>query len=260
MSLLFERFNSELASLGGNERFRIGTDDGVSVYYIPFEASNPHAKLVLVGITPGPKQMACAYGEARDLLRSDYEKDELLQRVKRKCAFCGMRPKINEMMDHFGIPKAIGFDSAADLWTTAYDLFEPTSVVPNAAFKGDKYFNGPFKDILINKLLRAEFENNFIPSLEAGRMDRRFIGMGPVADEALAWCAKEGIINSSQILGYFPHASGQSGSQFNYFLRRKRLEDLNPRDPVRNRAEQLDEAYTKMKTNVDAWMRCEILA
>ena len=72
-----------------------------------------------------------------------------------------------------------------------------------------------------------------------------YIGMGPVVDEAFRWCASRGILSDRQ-LGYLPHASRSSGSQFAYFMRKKRLSDLKCSDPVRHRARDLDAAYEEL--------------
>jgi len=122
--------------------------------------------------------------------------------------------------------------------------------VPNAAFKGDAYFNGPFNKILDVRLLREQFEEFFVPSIRQINSEAVSIGMGPVVAEAQDWCVQRRILNPVQVLGYFPHASGRSGSQFAYFMRRKVLSELSARDPVRYRASALDAAYERMRNNV----------
>lgn len=252
---LFERFRQSIANGCEKEAFLVGREGGYSVFYVPFEDVNPGAQLVLVGITPGPKQMASSYRLAQRLLRSGLSDEEILRRIKQACAFDGMRDRINEMLDHFGVAQCIGAAAAETLWSKNYSLFDATSVVPNAAFKGDAYFNGPFDVVLTNPLLRREFESRFIPSLEAMSGRAKYIGMGPVVDQGLSWCASAGVIDHEQILGYLPHASPASGSQFKYFMRHKRLEDLKPRDPVRRRVIALDAAYARMNKNVKKWQQ-----
>lgn len=249
---LFERFRGALRSSSDDKTFLLGTAGGYSVYYVPFEYVNTEAKLVLVGITPGPEQMKCAYATARRLLGSTGTATHILREVKRSCAFAGMREKISAMLDHFGIPGCIGVTTAPALWSSDFRSFHPTSIVPNAAFRNGAYFNGPFSAVLDAPLLRAQFENTFIPSIERINKNALYVGMGPVVDEALNWCVSRGILAAKQILGYFPHASGASGSQFAYFMRKKRLADLKPKDPVRHRVSDLDAAYERIVTNVKA--------
>lgn len=260
----FERFGPALSSPTADNALLLGSEDGYSLHYVPFEHVNTNARLVLVGITPGPTQMKCARARARELLNSPtMTSTDTLREIKKSCAFSGMRERINEMLDHFGVPQYLGVETASSFWGSDFGHFNPTSVVPNAAFKitalkKDAYFNGPFSEVLRVALLRREFEDVFIPSIESIRKDALYIGMGPVVDEALNWCASRGVLAKPQILGCFPHASGASGSQFAYFMRRKRLTDLKPNDPVRGRAHKLDAAYERIAANVKAFMRSEL--
>ena len=170
--------------------------------------------------------------------------------TKQLCAFAGMREKINEMLDHFKIPRYLGIDSATHLWGSDFQHFQSTSIIPNAAFKGQVYFNGPFSAVLNIPLLRHQFENVFIPSIEKLSDRTIYMAMRPVVDEALRWCASRSIIKERQLIGYLPHASGSSGSQFAYFLRKKQLHDLKTADPVRHRVRNLDAAYERITSNI----------
>ena len=221
---LIEHFRQALCSDRGESDYIIAQENDYSVYYVPFERVNSDARLVLVGIRPGPTQAKCARTRARQLIRDRSEDLKALREIKRSCAFLGMRARINQI---------------------------PTSLVPNAAFKAGKYFNGPFEAILNVAILRRQFEENFLPSVARVNKRALYVGMGPVVDEALGWCADRGVIKAEQVLGYFPHASASSGSQFNYFLRKKCLSDLKLGDPVRDRAMNLDAAYNRIKANLE---------
>ena len=66
---LIERFASVLCGprvpVVRDPNLLMDTSGSVKVYYAPFEYINPSARIVLVGITPGPTQMANANNEAR---------------------------------------------------------------------------------------------------------------------------------------------------------------------------------------------------
>jgi hypothetical protein len=104
-------------------------------------------------------------------------------------------------------------------------------------------------------LLRHQFEKVFIPSIEGLSKQAFYVAMGPVVDEALRWCVSRGVIEERQLLGCFPHASGSSGSQFSYFMRKKTLQDLKPKDPVRHRVRDLDAAYERILSNVQSFIK-----
>lgn len=249
---LLDRFRMPLRSPRSlDEDFRIGEpDQGHHVFYVPVEHVNVRARLVLVGITPGPTQIPLARSVAREHLLSGAPDEEVLVKAKQAAAFAGMRDRINQMLDHFQIPRLLGLGAASDLWGSEFRHLYPTSLVPNAAFKGVAYFNGPFESILTVPLLREQFEMHFVPSLSLIPKEAVFIAMGPVVQEGLSWCVDRGLIRRQQLLGYFPHASGRSGSQFGYFMRQKRLSDLKPKDPVRYRARDLDAAYDAIAKNI----------
>lgn len=247
---LLERFKPVLCSEYTERDFLLGNERGYNVFYVPLEFINPQARLALVGITPGRTQMFKAYSVARQAIRAGISNEEALFKAKQAAAFDGMRSRINEMFDHFEIPRHLGIANAASLWDKDFMHFQPTSIIPNAAFKGEAYFNGPFDTVLKVPLLRQQFEQEFVPSIEKLGKQTVYVAMGPVVDKALLWCVSNGVIMERQFLGYFPHASGSSGSQFAYFLRRKRLEELNPNDPVRNRARDLDAAHERIASNV----------
>jgi hypothetical protein len=246
---LLEHFKPALCLDYTNRDFLLGSERGYDVFYVPFELINPDAKLALVGITPGPRQMAKAYIVAQQAIRAGLSNEEVLLNAKQAAAFDGMRDRINVMLDHFEIPRHLGIPGAASLWNTYFKDFQPISVIPNAAFASGP-FNGPFSEVLDVSLLLHQFEKIFIPSIEKLGSRTIYIAMGPIADEALRWCAARGVIMENQLLGYFPHASPSSGSQFAYFMRKKRLEDLKPKDPVRNRVRDLDAAYERIRSNI----------
>jgi hypothetical protein len=248
----FEHFKSALRSPGSESRFLLEAEKEYTVYYIPFEHVSVEAQLVLVGITPGPRQIDCSRVSAQRLLARPGPDSNILREIKRSCAFAGMRERINNMLDHFGIPSCIGIASASLLWDSSFVQFFPTSIIPNAAFEDGQYFNGPFSAVLNTPLLLRQFKDVFIPSIRSLNRQALYIGLGPVVDKALKWCVSAGVLDERQILGYFPHASASSGSQFAYFLRKKRLGDLKPGDPVRNRAHDLDAAYERIKSNLNS--------
>jgi hypothetical protein len=250
-STLLDRFSPQLRVSPPNSRaFLLGSEMGRELFYIPFEEVNHQAKLVLVGITPVPTQMEVAYRAAGEALGSGYPHSVVLRKAKQLAAFDGMRPRINEMLDHFQIPQRLGLGNAASLWGSKFDLFQPTSIIPNAAFKSGKYFNGPFSDVLAARLFRDEFESGFVASLAQLSNSPFFVAMGPVVNAAIQWCIAAGKIDQEQYLGYLPHPSGNAGSQFSYFMRQKTLDQLKPKDPVRHRAADLDAAYERMSTRV----------
>ena len=80
-SNLFPRYLDIVKSLSGQDLRRdvlpdqllIEREGPLSIYYAPFDYVNEHAKIVLVGITPGRQQMINALIEANRLLSAGEE-------------------------------------------------------------------------------------------------------------------------------------------------------------------------------------------
>ncbi|MEF8747353.1 MAG: hypothetical protein V5B31_05795 [Candidatus Accumulibacter propinquus] len=76
----------------------------MKIYYAPFEYINPSARIVLVGITPGPTQMVNANNEARRVLLAGKTFSEAIQAAKGVGAFSGepLRTNLINQLNHWG--------------------------------------------------------------------------------------------------------------------------------------------------------------
>lgn len=253
---MFEDYADSLARHGstgvGKSEFELGRKGKYSLHYIPFEHINPDAKLVIVGITPGPNQLELAYDTAKKMIKAGKNKFETLIEIKKHGAFGSktMRPNLEKMLNHFKFDQIMGIYDANELWNSQAHLLHSTSVVPHAAFgvkKGkDSPFAGSFNEVMKCDLFRECFLDCFVPSLKDINPDAMYIGLGSCPERALEWCVINGHIRREQVLGAMSHPATTGGSSVGYFLREKRLEDLKPKDPVRNRTVWLDAAYDNM--------------
>jgi hypothetical protein len=137
------------------------------LFYVPFEHMNCRARLVIVGITPGPNQMELAYAAAQARLRAGLSDDLVLERAKKEGSFGAdtMRPNLVKMLAFFSIPELLGVDNANDLWGISWHHLHATSVIPHAAFRNGKPFAGSFQDVLETKPFRECFERDFAATL-----------------------------------------------------------------------------------------------
>ncbi|KWU26302.1 hypothetical protein [Burkholderia cenocepacia] len=235
------------------------------VQYIPFEYVNPHAKLVIVGITPGNTQISGTYATFEQMLRSGETKEEILRTVKRLNSFGGdsMKPNLLKMLRFFEFERLLGIADVAELWGDSHHLFQATSVVPNAAFKwankrgvsGWQMFAGSFADVMKSRVYRQQFEQVFLPSVERMNASAVYVGLGPTPDAALRFCVDKGLIRADQFIGSFPHPSSGAGDQVAYFLRQKSRGDITPRNPLLSRVDTLDSFYARMSAASDAWRK-----
>jgi hypothetical protein len=232
----------------------VDSDGRYSLEYVPFEHVNVGARLVIVGITPGPTQRDESCEEAGRLLRQGLLDGEILYRVKKFAAFGGpaMRPNLERMIDALGIMGLIGGGRAAELWQERAHLLHATSVVPHAAFDKGKPFAGSFEEIQRVDVLRRSFERDFLPTLRHLRRDAHFVGLGPTPAAALSVAADKGLIDRSRILGWLAHPSKRGGSQVSIYLGEKKVDELKKRDPVRYRADALVNAALAMHDQIKA--------
>lgn len=83
----FGNFSSELERFGaagvGMQKLELERRGKYLLQYIPFEHVNVEAKLVIVGITPGPNQLELAYDVAQKLLKAGWPESETLMEVKK---------------------------------------------------------------------------------------------------------------------------------------------------------------------------------
>lgn len=255
---LLDRYRDAIQRLGPDAERHHETQISASgphrVFYVPFEHVNVRARIVIVGITPGPNQIALSYASVRELLAAGLPDDFVLAEAKREAAFGGpaMRPNLVRMLDAFGFARILDIADVEMLWGDASDLLHATSVVPHAAFVGDKPFAGSFEDIMASPALRATFEDHFVPTLALLSPDAHFIALGRTPLAALDWCAARGHLRPDQVLGAFAHPSTTGGSQVGVYLGHMDPEELSERNPVRSRVAWLREAAARMDVSTRA--------
>ena len=256
--ILLDRYRDLLVRLGAEAARQDATIIASSprhvVRYVPFEHVNADARLVVVGITPGPTQIAMAYEAVRSAATAGTRQVDILIEAKRAAAFGGptMRPNLGRMLEAFGFPRLLGIGAAEDLWGDAAGLMHATSVVPHAAFEGDRPFAGSFDDVMASGPLREMFELHFVPSLAALRSDALYVALGRTPLAALDWCISRGLLRADQVLGAFAHPSTNGGSQVAVYLGEKGLDELSEKDPVRGRVSWLREASARMEASTRA--------
>ena len=253
---LFYRYAPLIEQHGGSAQGRVdmevGREPKHTLQYIPFEHVNSEARLVIVGITPGPSQIALAYTTAQSLLKSHRPIDEIMLEIKKIGAFGGasMRPNLVKILRHFRFDELLEIDDVESLWSENSSLLHSTSVVPHAAFRishgKEKMFAGSFDEVMRSSLLRECFMDCFVPSLMEIQSEAHYVGLGACPQAALRWCVKKDLLREEQVLGAFCHPSSSGGSTIKYYLREATRSDLKSNDPVLKRTGWLDDAYHEM--------------
>jgi hypothetical protein len=247
---LFARFKRTISSApiaGLDERLLLDRDGDLAIYYAPFEHSHESARVVIVGITPGKTQMLAALSEARRLLATGEEDVEILRAIKRTASFSGqMRPNLVAMLNRIGVQSWLGMASCSELFSEKANLVQNTSILRFPVFVAGENYNG--KPLATrHPLLRRYLMEHFGEQCKALK-NAVFVPLGDRVVEAMGYMCAEGILDRNRVLSGLPHPSTQNSERINYFLGRKRKEDLS----VKTDPKKLDAAKQALEERVAA--------
>jgi len=209
--------------------FTVARAGTLSAHYTPFDYVNRHARVVVVGITPGFAQWKNAVREARRQLALGAALPDVLRAAKYTGAFSGaIRPNLVALLDHVGIQRWLGIASCATLWSADAQLMHVTAVLRHAIFVDGKNYNGASPGMVATPLLQAQMLDHFAQEA-AALPDAVYIPLGPKVGQALSWLARRGALDEARILHGIPHPSGANAERIAYFLGRKDRSTLSSR-------------------------------
>lgn len=217
---LFDRFAPVLTApqppVVRDARLLIERDGDLAVYYAPFEFLNPQARLVLVGITPGPTQMVNANRAARAALLAGASAAEAMRAAKETGAFSGepLRSNLICQLNHWGFQHWLGLPDAAELFAGARRLVQTTSLLRYPVFVRDADYRGT-PDMTRQPLLRRCLLQHFAAEV-AQLPDAIFVGLGPKVQQVLSRLVAEGRIDGRRVIGGMLHPSGNCTYRIRY--------------------------------------------
>lgn len=216
---VFARFRWALANLPANLTKEQVTrpelllrDEGpLSIYYAPFDYVNEHARVVLMGITPGRYQMFVACSFVRDQLAKGVPDQQVLKDVKSKASFSGpMRQNLLSMLDGIGLPAALGIGTSASLFDQDAGLLFSTSAVSFPVFVRDDNYTGSSPAILGQEILCEIARQVFVSRINR-IPEALVIPLGKAASSVAELLVREGLVDGRRFLMGFPHPSGGNG-------------------------------------------------
>ena len=176
--------------------------------------TNKHAKVVIVGITPGNNQL----GEEEIGRLTPAE-------IKRKYAFRGepMRSNMIDMLNFIGINKFLGIESCKTIWEDDFCLVEMTSLLKKATYEkeGGDMFNKAEK-IIGNRELEEEFNKGFVEDCKLYQEAKLFVACGKGVYKILMGLYRQSIINAP-VIG-IAHPSGKNGNWVKCYLKKKQAD------------------------------------
>lgn len=200
--------------------FLLAREGRLAIYYAPFDYTNAQARVILVGISPGFRQMEIALRESRALLLAGALPDaQIVARVKYVASFAGpIRKNLLAMLDGIGLPAALGIASSAALYAERADLLHTSAVVHHPVFLAGDDWTGHTPPVRSSPLLRRYLWEGLLPELRAvpGAV---VVPLGRCAEDALAALSAAGALDPARCLAGLPHPSGANGHRVAQFAR-----------------------------------------
>ena len=199
------------------ERVVVG-GNSVEMFYAPFDHVNPHARLVIVGMTPGRFQAAAALKVARLELDAGRSIAGAAEAAKVSASFSGepMRGNLVRMLDLIGIPRLLDIPTAALLWAGRSELVHFTSALRYPVFVDGGNWSGQ-PDMVRTPRLRALLEMYTGVELDALR-GAVVVPLGPKVSAAMRHLAGIGMLDLGYVLDGLPHPSGANAERIACFL------------------------------------------
>lgn len=220
----------------------LSSEGNLSVYYAPFDYINSQAKITICGITPGFQQAVLALNKVKEQLLTDATIDEAKKKAKETASFGGaMRNNLISMLDYIGVHKKLGIASSELLFTSHTHLVHYTSALRYPVFINGENYNGT-PNMISNEFLRSHLDKYLIEEIQSLPENCLYVPLGPKVTEAFTHLAAKGVIKTMQVLDGIPHPSGANAERINYFLGKKKREDLSKKtNPM-----QIDEVKAKL--------------
>ena len=192
--------------------FLLAKDGNIEIYYCTHnEYLNKHAKIFIIGITPGFQQMNKSIAVARRCLKENLSIDEVSYICKREARFFGvLRNNLIQMLDYLDLNNMLDLESCEELFEDKDFLLHTTSLIPYAVFINEKNYTGHSPKIMKNKLLTSFLEEYFKPQAEVLE-NALIVPLGKGVEEILWEYTRARIFKESNVLFGFPHPSGANG-------------------------------------------------
>lgn len=211
--------NEKIARLSKPEVIQlmlIAKCDSIMMCYAPLVYTNPKARIVLVGLTPGWSQMHIAVQECIQL-RQQSKLTDSIDRVRGHQAsyFAGsMRINLIKMLDDINVNSYLGLKSTSALFSSSRNLMHATSVLRYPVFKNQSNYTGYCPSPASNVLLNYMVQNIFMAEV-SGYTDCLVIPLGKVVTSCMASISS--CISNIKVVQGFPHPSSANGHRLKQF-------------------------------------------
>lgn len=205
------------------DSFRLYRDTELEMFYAPFETTNRSARIVIVGITPGFKQMEIAIRSARVSLISGGTISEACVEAKAHASFAGtMRVNLLAMLNGIGLREGLGIPDCGRLFDVFQYQLHTTSAIRYPVFVRGENYTGHAPRPLRNSMLREMVFTVLAPEL-AAVPDALIVPLGKAVEECLSELIRSGLLSPERCLFGFPHPSGGNGHRKRLFAQNQEM-------------------------------------
>jgi len=206
-----------------NHNFLMDRSGDLEMYYAPHnEYINRHAKIVIVGISPGWTQMKVAFQQAKICLQEETSLEQLVKRCKHRARFAGvMRENLIEMLDACGVNSAFDLSSSRLLFKQSENLLHTTSVIKYPVFVNRVNFTGYAPKITQSPLLQTYAYQTFPREIKKIDGDYLLVPLGQSVTKVIEELVNQGDILGENCLFGFPHPSGLNGHRKKQLQKKK---------------------------------------
>jgi hypothetical protein len=206
-----------LADLDHGLRFY--QDQRIEVWFSPMGELIRDAKLWILGITPGWRQMQIAYSAAADALGKGQSRTDAVAQSKPNVAFAGtMRSNLVAMMDQIGFPESFAVQSSRELFGSP--LLRTGSVLKYPVFRGGKNYTGATPQATKHPVLMEMIELVLRNEIRA-TSDCLILPLGESVERVLDHVVQARALDDKRILRGLPHPSGANGHRHRLFAEHK---------------------------------------
>ncbi|MDO7908069.1 hypothetical protein Q5741_16780 [Paenibacillus sp. JX-17] len=194
------------------------TEGAIEIFYAPHnDYIDRRAELVIVGITPGFRQMVIALQTAGRMLRAGSSMEEACREAKMNARFAGsMRNHLLDMLEELQLHAYLGLSRIEDLFSPQEHRLHTTSLLPDPVMVNKRNYTGHRPPIHRSPLLRQQAAESF--SRQLGMLDSPLVvPLGRMVEQELHRMAEAGQIDPSQCVWGFPHPSGANGHRWKQF-------------------------------------------
>lgn len=202
--------------------------NGIEILWAPFDFINRDARIVIVGVTPGPNQALLSYNAVRTAAAQGKNPREDLERIKVEASFRGpvMEPNLKSILEHSGLAELAGIEDIDDLWTRESRRVHFTSTIRYPAFINGKLFNNQI-DSLGHSELRRYVETFLAEELASVTAEAVIVALGQEGPKIVRHAAKAAGLDPERVVA-LPHPSPSANGSVRDFLSKERTRSVRP--------------------------------